>query len=77
MRRTLTVSLAPTKRTDLICVSCGMFRTELAILFRGAEDGDAGAWAGVHRHCVKTLRRRRAAPEADASPEPLEDGVPS
>lgn len=59
MRRTLTVSLAPTKRTDLICVSCGMFRTELAILFRGAEDGDAGAWAGVHRRCVATLRRRR------------------
>lgn len=43
------LQLAPTDRTDLVCVSCGHFRTDLAIVRPGGSDRDAEA--GLHSRC--------------------------
>lgn len=56
--RALTLSIAKTTRTDLVCIACGGFRTDFAIL---VGDGEASANAGVHKgECLDAVRRRRA-----------------
>lgn len=55
MRKTLTVRLAATTRTDLVCISCGGFRCEYAVGL--ATDLVANASAGIHKRCVPTKRR--------------------
>ena len=55
--KTIRVELAPTKRTDLMCVGCSGFMTEYAIVPPGFADGDAAA--GVHRQCIALLEYRR------------------
>jgi hypothetical protein len=56
--KTMTLCVAPTSRTDLLCVVCGGFRTELAIVAAaGGVDGDAHA--GVHRKCLRADRAAR------------------
>lgn len=52
-RRRLTVQLAPTTRTDLMCIYCGGFRTEYAVVpvVAGADEQ-----AGVHVVCMRGKR---------------------
>lgn len=57
MRKTLTVRLEKTTRTDLLCIICGCFRTDAAIV--GSE------FAGVHRRCIA----RRARGSRERTPE--------
>jgi hypothetical protein len=58
------VSLIRVERTDLICVGCGRFRTEWAILplQLDAQDIDNEPIAGVHTKCIPGLHVRRALP---------------
>lgn len=56
-RKNVKVALERVTRTDLICVSCGNFRTEWAIVpapAGGVED----AVAGVHTKCIDNLHVR-------------------
>ena len=55
------VQLVPTRRTDLVCMSCGRFRTELAVVPVG---GDASretldSHVGVHRACLGNVHRKK------------------
>ncbi len=70
--KTARVQLAPTRRTDLVCMSCGRFRTEFAVVPVG---GDATREAtdshvGVHRACLANIHLRRRAP-SDSTDEPV------
>lgn len=67
-RRLIKVALERTSRTDLICLSCGSFRTDWAILpvsmgaLRGEEQkqtqGEYEPQAGVHTQCIDRLHVR-------------------
>jgi hypothetical protein len=67
-RRTVKVSLERVTRTDLICVSCGRFRCEWAILpvaagfLRGDEQNEKRdeyePQAGVHTKCIDFLHAK-------------------
>lgn len=46
-----------TSRTDLICIACGGFRTELAI----------SDWVGIHKKCVDDVHVRRGPAKRDGS----------
>lgn len=63
MRRTLTVRLIPTTRTDLLCLVCGRFRTEAAVLVGEQIDRDF-AEVGIHRRCIP---KRAATSKASAA----------
>jgi hypothetical protein len=63
--KTLKVRLEKTSRTDLVCIACGQFRTEFAIM-----TAESSSEAGVHRECIGRVHVRRAAsPEGEASTE--------
>jgi hypothetical protein len=59
--KTIKIEVEPTDRTDLLCVRCGGFRTELAV--RGSDH------VGVHARCV---RERTEAPKARPRPPAFE-----
>ena len=59
-RKTLTVRLAPTTRTDLLCILCGHFRAELEIAPTTGKD----PWAGVHARCARPRRTPAVVPDA-------------
>ena len=62
------IKLERVQRTDLICVGCGNFRTEWAIVpSPGVEPV-----AGVHSKCIGTLhvKHSRKSPEPLAAPSP-------
>lgn len=50
------IQLEKTSRTDLICVSCGGFVTEYAIVRGGGFEPNAG----IHRSCINDVHVRRA-----------------
>jgi hypothetical protein len=50
--RAIRVELAPTTRTDLVCIACGLFQTEYEIVVPGLE-GDPQA--GCHTHCLAAV----------------------
>lgn len=52
MRQFLRVTLVRTKRTDLMCIRCGGFRTEFAVVAPG--ETDQTAHVGVHRRDCST-----------------------
>jgi hypothetical protein len=56
MSKNIKIKLERVQRTDLICVSCGNFRTEWAIV--PAPDGEPVS--GVHTKCISMLRVTRA-----------------
>ena len=58
MRKTLTVRLAKTTRSDLVCLVCGGFRTELAVLF-GMCAFVEDAVVGIHKGCLKSPHRAK------------------
>jgi len=67
--KTIRIALAPTTRTDLLCVGCGGFLLRdkgFALVGPGQTDRDAQA--GVHRACIKGLKaaivRTSHAPDA-------------
>lgn len=64
--KTLKVRLEKTTRTDLVCIGCGGFRTEYAIV-SGVVEGESVA--GVHRDCIADVHVRRAASTATAASE--------
>jgi hypothetical protein len=57
------VALLRTKRTDLVCIACGRFRTELAIAVGDA--GDDKSEAGLHRACVERVETRGSRRKGD------------
>lgn len=57
-RKTIKVALERVTRTDLICVSCGNFRTEWAIIPNAKSGGVEDAMAGVHTRCIDSLHMR-------------------
>jgi len=68
-RKNVKVALERVTRTDLMCVSCGNFRTEWAII-PGTKDSVEDAVAGVHTKCIDSLHvrfTRTKAPEVKAS----------
>jgi len=56
-RRHVKVTLERVTRTDLICVACGGFRTEWAIV-PAARPEDWDPWVGVHTKCIDKLHVR-------------------
>lgn len=50
---TIRVRFVPTTRTDLICVACGGFNTDLAVEAATGREHQAG----VHKRCVDRVRR--------------------
>lgn len=54
--RRLRIELVPTERTDLICISCGGFRTDLEV--KRFHDP---AMAGLHSSCINDVRVTRGA----------------
>ena len=60
-RKLVKVAIERTDRTDLICVSCGNFRTEWALLPVATEtlaNGKYEPQAGVHTMCIAILHAR-------------------
>lgn len=59
--KTARVQLAPTRRTDLVCMSCGRFRTEFAVVPIGGDTTREAndSHVGVHRACLGTVHLRR------------------
>jgi len=56
----LRVRVEPTTLTHLVCVLCGRFRTELAIVTPSDVD-DREPQAGVHRACANIIHAKRGA----------------
>ena len=57
-RKLIKIALERVTRTDLICIACGNFRTEWAVVPAGdAEE----AIAGCHTKCMDGLHVRRLA----------------
>jgi hypothetical protein len=59
--KTARVQLVPTRRTDLVCMSCGRFRTEFAVVPIGGDTTreTIDSHVGVHRACVDRVHSRR------------------
>jgi hypothetical protein len=53
--RTIRVQLVPITRTDLMCVVCGCFRTELGI----SHTGEGDMQSGLHRACIDAVHVKR------------------
>jgi hypothetical protein len=78
-QKLIKVKLEKVQRTDLICIGCGCFRTDWAIVSSpGAEPV-----AGVHSKCIDDLHvkhTRKAsvppAPPDDESARPVEESAP-
>jgi hypothetical protein len=69
--KTIRVGVAPTTRTDLLCILCGCFRCDMAIV-SPVVSFTVEAHAGVHRRCWLRPKRRRTPTPASATkpPEP-------
>jgi hypothetical protein len=61
-KRFCKVALEKVSRTDLICIGCGNFRTEWAIV----PIGDAEPVAGLHTKCIPGMHVRHARKPKDA-----------
>ena len=55
-RKLMKIALEKVSRTDLICIACGMFRTEWAIVPNSADPEDAVA--GLHSKCIDAIHVR-------------------
>jgi hypothetical protein len=66
------VALEKVSRTDLICIGCGSFRTEWAIV----PIGGAEPVAGLHTKCIPSMhvRHARKLKGESVSPSRAEDG---
>jgi hypothetical protein len=54
--KTIKIEIVPTDRTDLLCIRCGMFRTDYAVQpSPGAEQH-----VGVHAACLREARGQSA-----------------
>jgi hypothetical protein len=49
----LKVQLVRTTRTDVMCIACGMFRSEFEVCNGGEAE------VGVHRKCIDRVKVRR------------------
>ena len=59
-QKTIRVALEKTKRTDIMCIACGRFHAELAIVVDNPAGFDPFPQsAGVHRACVTWVHRKR------------------
>lgn len=58
-RKLVKIALERITRTDLICASCGGFRTEWAIL-PGVNSLDSEPMAGLHTKCIDSIHVRKA-----------------
>lgn len=70
MSKRIRIVLEKTTRTDLICIACGVFRTEYAIASAHGE-----AQAGVHTRCLGALGKR-APREREEAPAPTREHRP-
>jgi len=71
-RKNIKVALERVSRTDLLCVACGNFRTEWAIV--PGELGVEEAVAGVHTTCIEKLRVRHARKKSTVLVDVLKEG---
>lgn len=55
------ITLAATRRTDLCCIACGNFRTDLAIVPIGgdATKESVDSVVGIHRDCIDKVHTKR------------------
>jgi hypothetical protein len=60
----LRVRLEPTSRTDLMCLSCGGFRTQLLVVPGPGLEPQVG----VHKACLKAVKATRAGAKAPKVP---------
>lgn len=68
-KRALRVTIQKTTRTDLVCMSCGQFRTEFEVVRTGGHEPHVG----VHRACIDHVHTKRSSPRA-GSAAPVEVG---
>lgn len=59
------IAIERISRTDLICVACGQFRTEWAIVLPGISMEDFEPVAGLHVRCVEKLHVRHSRKSKD------------
>jgi len=69
----LRVQIVKTTRTDLLCIRCGDFGSQFAIVAPGVDQKEAQA--GVHRKCIPLVKARRSpAPDTvPCAPPPAEE----
>lgn len=58
-RKYLRVELAPTDLSHLVCIGCGRFNVDLAIV--NGDDVDEPQ-AGIHKGCIHRVKAKRGAP---------------
>jgi hypothetical protein len=56
-RKFLRVELVPAMASHLICVACGNFHCDFAIVADGDKTGDGQA--GVHKKCIAKVKAKR------------------
>lgn len=60
MERNIKIHIVSCERTDLMCICCGNFRTDFAVL-PGANVGIlADPVVGVHKKCIPLMHVKRA-----------------
>jgi hypothetical protein len=66
-KKLIKIALERVQRTDLICIACGNFRTEWAIMpsIEGIEPA-----AGVHTKCIPSLHVKRTRNTKSATTAP-------
>ena len=66
-QKLMKIRLEKVQRTDLICIGCGNFRTDWAIV---AAEG-VEPQAGVHTKCIQELHQKK---QKKATPESVKPG---
>jgi hypothetical protein len=56
-RKFLRVELVPTDLSHLVCVGCGSFNVQFAIVVD--NDPDYDAHVGVHKKCISRVKAKR------------------
>lgn len=57
--RFVKIGIEKTTRTDLVCIACGKFHTEFAILHARSLGGDDASEAGLHRACIEDVHQKK------------------
>jgi len=70
-RSNFKIQVVSTERSDLVCIACGQFRTNFAVVVEG--ESDEHAHVGVHKRCVDEIKVggvRKARLDADRTAKP-------
>ena len=69
--QTIRVRLVPTERSDLVCLACGMFRTQYAVL----SQASGGAQVGCHAGCIAYVAVRFTRQKKQEETSSLKEGA--